>query len=231
MKKTNDIKIIRALTEISQAITSELYLDNILKLIVTVTAQVLGSKICSLMLLDEKNELVIKASQSISNDYLKKPPLKVGEGIAGKVVKEKKPISVFDISKDKFYKYKEIAKKEGLRSLLCMPLIVKGRVIGVIDVYTSIPHRFTKREENVLTAVANQSAIVIENTELLVKTKVIAEELETRKLVERAKGILMRKSNLSEEAAYHIIQKQAMNRRKSMKEIAEAILIMADLEK
>ncbi|MFH0947842.1 MAG: GAF domain-containing protein [Elusimicrobiota bacterium] len=230
MKKDSN-NIIKALAKISQAITSELYRDDILKLIVTVTAQALGSKICSLMLLNEKKELVIKASQSISEEYLKKPPLKTGEGIAGKVVKEKKPIVVLNISKSKFYKYKEIAKKEGLVSLLCVPLVVKGKVIGAIDVYTSSPHRFTKKEENVLTAVANQSAIVIENTELLVKTKVISEELETRKLVERAKGFLMKKNNLSEDSAYHMIQKQAMDRRKSMKEIAEAILIMADFEK
>lgn len=230
MKKPDDLKIIKALSEISGAITSELYLDDILKLIVTVTAQVLGSKICTLMLLDKKNELVIKASQSISDDYLKKPPLKNGEGIAGKVLKEKKPVAVFDIAKDKIYKYKEIAKKEGLCSLLCVPLVVKNKAIGVIDIYTSKHHRFTKREEHILTAVANQAAIVIENTELLVKTKVIAEELETRKLVERAKGILMKKNNLSEDAAYRLIQKEAMNKRKSMKEITEAILIMADLE-
>lgn len=231
MKKSDEIKTIEALTKISQAITSELYLDDILKLIVTVTAETLGSKICSLLLLNEQNELVIKASQSISDEYLIKPPLKVGEGIAGKVVKEKKIISVFDISKNKFYKYKEIAKREGLVSLLGVPLIVKGRAIGAIDVYTTIPHKFTKREKDILTAVANQSAIVIENTKLLVKTKIISEELETRKLVERAKGILMKKSNLSEEAAYRVIQKQAMDKRKSMREVAEAILIMEDLEK
>ncbi|MBN1385140.1 MAG: GAF domain-containing protein [Elusimicrobia bacterium] len=229
-RKTDDQKIIKALTRISQAITSELYLDNILKLIVSVTAQVLGSKICSLMLLDKKNELVIKASQSISDEYLRKPPLKIGEGIAGKVLEEKKPISVFDVSKNEFYKYKEIAKKEGLCSVLCVPLVVKNKVIGAIDVYTSTPHKFTKKEEDILTAVANQAAIVIENTELLVKTKVIAEELETRKLVERAKGILMKKNNLSEDAAYRLIQKEAMNKRKSMKAITEAILIMSDME-
>src|SRR3989338_3648434 len=76
---------IEALSKIAQAITSDLYLDDILKLIVTVTAQTLGSKICSLMLLDEKKqELLIRATQSISESYNKKPPLKIGEGIAGR---------------------------------------------------------------------------------------------------------------------------------------------------
>lgn len=230
-EKQNVNEIIKALTKISQAITSKLYLDDILKLIVTVTAEALGSKICSLMLIDENGELPIKASQSISDEYLKKPPLKIGEGLAGKVVKEKIPLFAYEISKDKYFKYKEIAKKEGLKSVLCVPLLVKGRVIGAIDVYTSVFHKFKKREIDILTMVANQSAVVIENTELIVKTKVISEELETRKLVERAKGILMKQNNIDESTAFRIVQKQAMDRRKSMKEIAEAIILVDDLKK
>lgn len=230
-EKQNVNEIIKALTKISQAITSKLYLDDILKLIVTVTAEALGSKICSLMLIDEKGELPIKASQSISDEYLKKPPLKIGEGLAGTVVKEKIPLFAYEISKDKYFKYKEIAKKEGLKSVLCVPLLVKDRVIGAIDVYTSVFHKFKKSEIDILTMVANQSAVVIENTELIVKTKVIYEELETRKLVERAKGILMKQNNIDESTAFRIIQKQAMDRRKSMKEIAEAIILVDDLKK
>src|SRR3989338_4033272 len=98
-------KQIEALSKIGKAITSDLYLDDILKLIVTVTAQATGSKICSLMLLDEeKQELVIRATQSISEVYNKKPALKVGEGIAGKVIIEKKPIIIYDVTQEKEYK-------------------------------------------------------------------------------------------------------------------------------
>ena len=221
-----------ALSKISKAISSDLYLEDILKLIVTVTAQVMDSKICSLMLLDEKSKkLFIRATQSISEDYTKKPPLCIGEGIAGKVAKENKAMAISDINREEEYKYKEIAKKEGLRSLLCIPLSVKGRVIGVIDCYTSYPHEFSKMEINMLTSVANQAAVAIENTELMVKTKVIQEELETRKLVERAKDILMKRLKLSGEEAYRRIQKQSMNTRKSMREMAEAVILTEELER
>ncbi len=216
---------IEALSKIAQAITSDLYLDDILRLIVAVTAQTLGSKICSIMLFDEKKqELVIRATQSISESYNKKPPLRPGEGIAGRVLLEKKPASIYDVTKEEEYKYKDIAKKEGLASLLCVPLLVKGKSIGVINLYTSKPHIFTKNEIHMLTAVANQAAMVIENTELMVKSKIIQEELETRKLVERAKGILMGEQNLSEQEAYRLIQKYSMDARKSMRQIAEAIV-------
>lgn len=223
---------IEALTKISKAISSDLYLEDILKLIVTVTAEVMNSRICSLMLLDEKGEkLIIRATQSISEEYNKKPPLKVGEGIAGKVVKENRPVAVLNVLEEEEYKYKDIAKKEGLVSLLCVPLSVKGKAIGVLNCYATIPHKFTPTEINVLTTVASQAAIAIENTELIVRTKVVQEELLTRKAVERAKGILMREEGLSEQDAFRKIQKYSMDSRKSMREIAEAIILTDQLKK
>ncbi|MCX5686848.1 MAG: GAF domain-containing protein [Candidatus Omnitrophica bacterium] len=223
---------IKALSKISKAIASELYLEDILRLIVAVTAQLMGSNICSLMLLNEKTkELAIRATQSISEEYNKKPPLKIGEGIAGKVVKENKPIAVKDVTKEKEYKYGDIAKKEGLKSLLCVPLAIKDKVIGVINCYTPEPHDFTETEIDVLTSIASQAAIAIENTELMVKSRVIQEELETRKRIERAKGILMKSEGLSEEEAYLKLQKYSMDHRKSMREVAEAIIMAADMKK
>ncbi len=222
---------IKALSKISKAITSELYLEDILKLIVTVTAKLLDSNICSLMLLDEKShELVVRASQSISDEYNSKPPLKIGEGVAGRVAKENKAIAVKDVVKEKEYKHKDIAKKEGLRSLLCVPLAVKGKVIGVINCYTSHPHNFSDTEIEVLSTIANQAAVAIENTELAVKSKVIQEELESRKKLERAKGILMRDEGLSEEQAYLKIRKYSMDNRKNMREVAEAIIMAAEMK-
>ena len=231
-KEVSFLKQLEALSKVSKVITSDLYLEDILRLIVTVTAQVMNSKICSLMLLDEeKRELRISATQSISEEYIKKPNLKVGEGIAGKVAKEKRPITVADVTKEKEYKYRSIAEKEGLHSLLSVPLMVKGKVIGVLNSYTSFPHRFTKNEMDVLTTVANQAAIAIENTRLLVESKVIKEELEARKVVERAKGVLMKEEDLTEEEAYNRIRKYSMDNRKSMREVSEAIVLSEDLKK
>jgi signal transduction protein with GAF and PtsI domain len=223
---------INALTKISKAIASDVYLEDILRLIVTVTAEMMGSNICSLMLIDEKrNELVIRATQSISEGYNKKPPLKIGEGVAGKAAKENKPIVIKDVTKEKEYKHKDIAKKENLCSLLCVPLAAKGKVIGVINCYTSKPHDFTETEINILTSVANQAAVAIENAELMVKSKVIQEELEIRKRIERAKGILMSGEGLTEEEAYLKIRKYSMDTRKTMREIAEAIILASDMKK
>lgn len=223
--------VIKSLSKIGKAITSELFLEDVLRLIVTVTAQTMGSNICSLMLIDEKTgTLVIRATQSISEEYNKKTPLKIGEGIAGKVAQENKPLAIKDVTQEKEYKYRDLARKEGLKSLLSVPLSVKGKVIGVINCYTSAPHDFTETEIDILTSIANQAAVAIENTELMVKSKVIEEELEVRKKVERAKGILMKENDLTEEEAYLKIQKFSMDKRKTMREVAEAIILLADIK-
>lgn len=220
---------IKALSRISKAIASDLYLEDILRLIVTVTAQTMSSNICSLMLLNEKNELVIRATQSVSEEYNKKSPLKLGEGIAGKVAQLNKPMIVKDVTKEKEYKYQDIAKREGLCSLLSVPLTVKGKVIGVINCYTSNPYDFKETDIEILCTIANQAAVAIENTELMVKTRVIQEELETRKRIERAKGILMKEGGMTEEDAYLKLQKYSMDNRKTMREVSEAIITASEL--
>lgn len=223
---------IEALSKISEAITSDLYLEDILRLIVTVTAEAMGSKICSLMLLDKSGrELVVKATQSVSENYNKKPNIKLGEGIAGIVAKEGKHITVLDVRKDERYMNRDIAINENLCSLLSVPLIFKGKVIGVLNCYTARPHHFSRNEIDVLRTIANQAAIVIENFRLVVESKVIKEELESRKAIERAKGILMKQDNLTEEEAYNRIRKYSMDNRKSMKEVAEAIILTEDMKK
>ena len=223
---------IKALSKISKAITSDLYLEDILRLVVSVTAKVMDSKICSLWLIDEKdNMLKLRATQTISKEYLKERSLKLGEGIVGSVAMEKKPAIILDILKEPKYKEKELAKKEGLCSMLSVPMEVKGKILGVINCYTSVPHKFTQLEIELLTAVANQAAIAIENTELLVKSKIIQEELETRKRLERAKGILMKEQGLTEEEAYLKIQKYSMEHRKSMREMAEALIMVYEMKK
>ena len=229
-KSTSYKKKIEALSKVSQSITSNLYLEDVLKLIVLVTAEVMNSKICSLLLLDqEKNELVIRATQSVSEAYNKKANIKLGEGIAGLVARENQPIIVQDVRKDSRYINRSIAVKEKLCSLLSVPLHVKDKVIGVLNSYTSVKHKFTKEEIDILTTVANQAAVAIENADLMLKSKLIEEELKTRKLVERAKGILMKLQSLSEEDAYKKIQKQAMNLRRTMREVAEAIILTQEL--
>jgi signal transduction protein with GAF and PtsI domain len=226
-------KYIKALTDISRAITSEQYLEDILKLIVMVTAKVTGVEICSLWLIDDSTDprvIRLKATQAIDPDYVKDRSLRMEEGVVGYVGTHNEPLIVRDVLKEPRFKEKEMAKKLGLVSMLGVPLQVKDKgVIGVLNCFTSEPHEFSVTEINLVTAVANQAAVAILNTELMVKTQVIQEELETRKLVERAKEVLMRRRNMTGEQAYRWLQKRSMDSRKSMRHVAEAVLISDEI--
>lgn len=225
------IKQIEALSKIAKLITSGLYLEELLRLIVEVTSEIMNSKISSLMLVDyEKKELVIRATQSISEAYNKKPNLKLGQGIAGIAAQENKPLCVLDVKEDARYLNRDIAKKESLCSLASVPLAVRGRVIGVLNCYTSTKHKFSKSELDILATLANQAALAIENAELDLRARTAEEALTTRKLMDRAKDILSREANILPSEAYRLIQKQSMDSRKSMREIAEAIILAQDIK-
>jgi len=222
---------LETLSQVSETVASNRLIEDIFQLIVAMTAQMMNSKICSIMLLDPPTgELRIVATQSLSEQYRRKPNLKVGQSISGRALQERRPIIVPNVTGERDYMYPEIAKKEGLSSLLSVPMMIRDKSVGVINSYTSVPHAFTHEEVKVMQAIANQAAIAIEHTTLLEKSFEMQEALAVRKLVERAKGYLMRSKKLSEEEAFRLIQRQSMDLRKSMREIAEAILLAEEIE-
>lgn len=220
---------IKALMSISRAITSEQFLEDILKLIVIVTAKVTGVAICSLWLVDENEsppKIRLKATQAIAPEYVKDRSLSLNEGVVGYVVSQKEPLTIKNVRRNKRFKEKEMASRLGLVSMVGVPLQLKDeKVIGVLNCFTTELHEFSETEVTLLKAVANQAAVAILNTELMVKTRVIQEELETRKMVERAKEILMSRRNMKGDEAYRWIQKRSMDSRKSLRQVAEAILL------
>ncbi|HSV43459.1 MAG TPA: GAF domain-containing protein [Candidatus Bathyarchaeia archaeon] len=220
-----------SLVKVSQSITSESYLDEILGLIVLVTAEMLNSKICSIMLVDGKkgDELSIRATQSLSAEYKTKPNLKINQSLLGDVVRTRKPVMVEDVRQDKRYVHRDLAVKENLSSMVAVPMIVKKKVIGLLNVYTKEAHQFSQEEVDMIQMIANQAAVAVENTNLVSEAMKAKEALETRKLVERAKGILMRMHNLDEDTAYRMIHKKSMDTCKSMREIAESIVLIEEM--
>lgn len=202
------------------------YLEHLLGLIVNLTSELIQCKICSVMILDpEKNELAVRATQSLDDEYLKKRPVKVGKSLSGLAILERRSIQTRDVTKEDLYTYKPMAQRLGLKSLLTVPMLVKTQPIGVINFYTTIPHCFTEDEVRLLEAIASQAAIAMERDELAKKAEASRQALEERKFVERAKGILMEKKRLSEKRAYELLRKASMTSRKSMREIAEAVIL------
>ncbi len=229
-QKSKKSKDMENLARMSQTISQGVYIREILQLIVTMTAEMMGSKVCSLMLLDAKaNNLNIEATQSLSEEYKTKPPVPVRASVSGRAILEKRHIIVPDVTKDPQYTYPDIARKENLRSMIVIPMMIKNKPMGVLNCYTAEVHGFTEEEIHLVQSVANQAAVAIEHTRTLEKALAAEEALESRKVVERAKGILMRQQNLAEDAAFRLIQRQAMDRRKSMKEVAEAVILSDEI--
>ncbi|MCA9499382.1 MAG: GAF domain-containing protein [Nitrospirales bacterium] len=223
---------LETLSQVSETVASNRLIDDVLQLIVTMTAQLMNSKICSIMLVDQASgELRIAATQSLSDAYRRKPPLKVGQSMSGRAVQDQHPVYVSDVKTEDGYFYRDLAKQEGLHSLLSIPMLMKENPIGVINVYTSSYHAFSDEEVTTLQAIANQSAVAIEHTRLMEKSFEMQEALEVRKLVERAKGFLMASRGLSEPEAFRLMQRQSMNLRKSMREIADAIILAEELQR
>jgi len=165
-----------ALAEVSQTITSPLYLDEMLEVVVEMTARVMKARLCSLMLLDETTgELVLRATHHLNPAYRAKPPLKVGEGIVGLVAKSGRPMAVLDVREEPLYRHADMARQEGLCSLLCVPLTVRDRIIGVLNCYTAEPHRFTDEESALFSTLANQTALAIENARLVTNSAMVRE--------------------------------------------------------
>lgn len=162
--------------EVSKTITANLYLEEILHLAVGITARTMNFKIVALLLADEaKNELVLKATQSQSKAYVTKPNLPLGESIAGRAMSEGGIVTVLDVKRTPEYRYPEIATREGLTSLACIPLRVRDKIIGVLNCYTEKLHVFSEDELDVLLTLGNQVAVAIDNAKLMVKGALLQE--------------------------------------------------------
>ena len=169
-------KELETLFTVGQTIVSSLDLEEVLQRIAREAVRLTKTRLCSLMLLDEKsNELAIRAVYGSSRRYLRKPNLKVSDSLLGQVVLTQKPLCVKDVKKEPRYKHSGLATREGLCSLLSVPLLYEGSPIGVLNVYTETPYVFQKEEINILMALGSLSAIAIEKARLYEKV-MMAEE-------------------------------------------------------
>ena len=220
------------LAAVAQTISSESYLDRILQAISEMVAETLDSPVCSIMLVDEeRRELIITAARCSTPDYLHKLPLKIEDSLIGRLVREARVLYVPNVLAEKQYRYPELARKTGLCSLLSVPLMARDKVIGTINIYTRDERAFGEEERGFVKAVAAQAAVAIENARLMSETLEMKRALETRKVVERAKGILQHKHKLTEEEAYLRLRNESRRMRRPMKELAEAVILADDLNR
>jgi signal transduction histidine kinase len=172
------VHLFESLASVSRTINSTLNLDEALRAITREACDLMRARMCSLMMLDESREwLDLRASHGAGPAYLKKPRLTVEESLLGVVVRRKKPLQVSNVQVSTHYQNVEVARKEGLVSLLSVPLLFAGQAIGAMNVYTGRPYNFSNEEIRILSALAELSAIAIEKARLYERIVDVEEQL------------------------------------------------------
>ena len=165
------------LAEVSETLTSPLYLEQILRLLVEMAARVFEAPLCTLLLLDGE-ELVLAAEHPESGRPRSRQTLRQGQGLPGLAVQSGQPVLSPDLATDPRFHAYELpggVYSPHVRSMLAVPLKVRDRTLGVVNCYTDRRHEFTQAEINLLQTLANQTALAIENAGLVVKSAMVRE--------------------------------------------------------
>lgn len=156
-----------ALHQAALTISSSLELDEVLQRVVTSITEAMQVKACVLRLLDARSgELQLSAVYGLSQGYLTKGPVEVKSSLIDSEALCGTPVVVHDVRTDPRFQYREAARREGIVSVLCVPLEVHGKAIGVIRVYTSEPSVFNQDDIDFLSILASLAALAIENASL-----------------------------------------------------------------
>ena len=171
-------ELLRSLVSVGQTINSTLNLDDVLEVITREAAGLGKARMCSLQLLDATGEwLELRALHGAGADYRRRPALSVAESLMGSVVRRRKPMQVPNVQTSAQYQHPEIARREGLISLLSAPLVFNGESLGTLNVYTDTTHVFSNEEVSTLNALAELSAVAIEKARLYERTVDVEEQL------------------------------------------------------
>ena len=228
------------LHRISGIVSSELTLDEMLGEMVGLTAQVTDCDACLVYLLEpETGEIVLMASQVPHGAELGNLRMKMGEGVTGWVAEHKSVVALSgNASLDHRFKRFRTLVEDTYEAFLSVPLVSGGDVIGVVNVHHREQHEHTPEEVALLTFVGEQmggalakSRLSEENARLMEETIEMKKQLETRKLVERAKGLLQHRHGVTEEEAYLRLRNESRRLRRPMRELAEAIILAEDMSR
>jgi uroporphyrinogen-III synthase len=179
----------------------------------------------------EGDELVLRASKNQHPEVVDRLKLRVGQGITGWVAEHSEPVAVSEnAALDPRFQFFHELPEDSYEAFLSVPLMCRGRVVGVINLQHKQHHVYRRKEIRLISTVGFLVGAEIEMARLEDANNTLSEQLQTRKVVERAKGILQRELNLSEEQAYLALQRQSRQKRKPMKEIAEAIVLSDEVK-
>jgi uroporphyrinogen-III synthase len=179
----------------------------------------------------EGDDLVLRASKNPHPEVVDRLKLRLGQGITGWVAEHREPAAVAEkAALDARFQFFHELPEDTYEAFLSVPLMCRGRVMGVMNLQHRQPHVYRPREVRLISTVGFLVGAEIEMARLEDANSNLSEQLQTRKVVERAKGILQRDLRLTEEQAYLTLQRQSRQKRKAMREIAEAIVLSDEVK-
>ena len=223
---------ISLLHRVSSIVSSDRSLDEMLGEIIGMTVQATECDACLVYLIDrEAAEMVLRASQVPHAQDLGELRIKMGEGVTGWVAEHRSVVALpANAASDPRFKRFQALVEDTYEAYLSVPIVSGGESIGVINVHHREPHDHTGEEIANLIFIGEQMGGAVAKARLTEEAATVRQQLEDRKVVERAKGIIQQKYHTTEEDAYFRLRNQSRRLRRPMRELAEAIILAEDLE-
>jgi uroporphyrinogen-III synthase len=226
----NDVDI-DFLHDMSSRLAADDPLHQDLERIIEFASSVVKCDSCFIYIRDD-NELVLRASKNPHGEEVGRLKLPLGQGITGWVAEHREPVAVSQhASQDARFRVFHELPEDSFEAFLSVPILSRGRVVGVINLQHREPHTYTRRQIRLISMIGFLVGAELEMARLEVENSQLVQQLETRKLLERAKGILQRDLGLDEEQAYLTLQRQARQKRRALKEIAEAVVLGEEIRR
>jgi uroporphyrinogen-III synthase len=224
-RSTGEVSAVSLLRRTAGRMAGALPLDAVLRELVDFATSVVACDSCFIYVLEE-NELVLRASKNSHPQLVGRLRIKVGQGITGWVAQHREPVFVSrNAAADPRFKLFAELPEDRFEAFLSVPLISQGRLVGVINLQSRETSTYSDREIGLISTLGFLVGAEIRRARLESENSQLATQLEVRKVVERAKGILQHDLRLTEEAAYQMLRRESQQRRKPMKDVAEAILL------
>ena len=206
-------------------------LHTVLDRIVDFASSLIKCDSCFVYVL-ENDQLVLRASKNPHSDVVDHLGLWLGQGITGWVGWHREPVAIpaKALKDPRFKRFKDLPE-DTFEAFLSVPILCRSKLVGVINLQHRKPYYHTENEVRLLTAIGHMVGAELERARLETENLQLSDRLESRKSIEKAKGVLQRDFGLDEDSAYRAMQRESRQRRKSMREIAEAIILNEDLRK
>lgn len=227
-EETSDIDLLH---EISSRMAAADPFHEVLERVIEMVTAAMRCDSCFLYVLDQ-GKLVLRASKNPHEDVVDRLVVEMGQGVTGWVAEHRQTVAIASRAwADPRFAVFGSLPEDRFEAFLAVPILCRGKLVGAINVQHREQHQHSKREIRLITMIGYLVGAEVELARIEYEKSQLAEQLETRKVMERAKGILQRELGTDEESAYLMLQKQSRQKRRPIREIAEAIILMEDMKR